>query len=298
MPNNIFYDKFSKMTDEKFLELLTSSINEPFFEKTRLPGFPQDEIQKNFVGSSGEATLREAFHFYSIVKTYVAKHSFLHSDTKILDFGCGWGRMARFFLKDVKAENLYGVDVDSDIIDTCNKIMHYGNYLAVEPFPPTTFQDNSFDVIYAYSVFSHLSEGAHIKWVSEFKRILKPDGLLLVTTQGRSFLDFCASCRPKLTFLDKIKDVVGLYQPQYETLWHKALSKSFVNTESSKKDYDKGKFLFSPTGGGPYRPSTFYGEAIIPRQYVENEWTKYLRFIDFVDDRSFMPQALIVMQKD
>jgi hypothetical protein len=30
---------------------------------------------------------------------------------------------------------------------------------------------------------------------------------------------------------------------------------------------------------------------------VQERWTPYLKFVDFVDDRTAMPQALIVMQK-
>lgn len=36
---------------------------------------------------------------------------------------------------------------------------------------------------------------------------------------------------------------------------------------------------------------------MIPRAYIEREWTKYLEFRDFVDDRTLSFQAIVVMQK-
>jgi hypothetical protein len=70
-----------------------------------------------------------------------------------------------------------------------------------------------------------------------------------------------------------------------------------VDTEAALADYDRGKFLYSPTGGGGPRDASFYGEAVIPQKYVEQEWTKYLDFCDFTYDPAIIPQSLIVMQK-
>jgi len=63
----------------------------------------------------------------------------------------------------------------------------------VPALPPVEFPAGFFDIIYAYSVFSHLNEDTHLKWIEEFSRILKAGGLLLVTTQARRFIDFCES---------------------------------------------------------------------------------------------------------
>jgi hypothetical protein len=83
----------------------------------------------------------------------------------------------------------------------------------------------------------------------------------------------------------------------HEFAWHQALSKSFVETEAALAAYAAGEFLYAPTGGGPALPSEFYGEAIIPEAYVRRNWTASLNLVAFVDDRSVVPQALIVMQK-
>jgi hypothetical protein len=70
-----------------------------------------------------------------------------------------------------------------------------------------------------------------------------------------------------------------------------------VDRDQALNDYDAGTFLHSPSGGGDFRPSSFYGETLIPKRYVVDVWTKWLRFVDFRDDPQFLPQALVVMQK-
>ncbi|MEG4400396.1 methyltransferase domain-containing protein [Microcoleus sp. N9_A2] len=270
------------LSDQEWLEVIVKSVEHPFVDGIELPGFPPDDIQRNIVGSSGKQALGEGFNFYSEIKRYAANLGVpLTRDSHILDFGCGWAQMMRFFLKDVVADNLYGIDVDPAMIDICVNTVRQGNYSVVKPEPPTQFSNNSFDVVYAYSVFSHLSEPVHIKWVEEFSRILKPGGILIVTTQARRFIEFCRSLRGQ----------------NHEFAWYNALANSFLDTEAAFADYDNGKFLYSPTGGGPTRPASFYGEAVVSPGYVKREWTKYLTFCDFVDDPTLLPQAVIIMQK-
>ena len=43
----------------------------------------------------------------------------------------------------------------------------------------------SFGLIYALSVFSHLSEPLQRAWVAEFRRLLRPGGLLVLSVLGR-----------------------------------------------------------------------------------------------------------------
>ena len=249
----------------------------------KLPGFPSEELQNNTVGLSGKAALLDAFNFYQEIKRYAAKlHIPLQSNTRVLDFGCGWGRVIRFFFKDLIHTNLYGIDIVPEMINTCVSTVGYGNYSQLnQPNPPTIFSNDSFDIIYAYSVFSHLSEPIHLEWLEEFFRILKPGGMLIVTTRPRRWIDVCKTLRDQ-----------PIRNPHQD-----GLANSFQDHESAFLDYDNGKVLYSPVGGGEVCDASFYGETLIPQTYVEQVWSKHFIFRDFVDDPSIIPQAIIVVQK-
>ena len=62
-------------------------------------------------------------------------------------------------------------------------------------------------------------------------------------------------------------------------------------------DYDAGKMLYAANGGGEGLPPDVYGDAVVPRGHIEKCWGKHLRLLEFIDDRTYLPQALVVMQK-
>lgn len=272
--------------DSKYLQLMLKSLSQPYINGVKMPGFPDSNIQRQFSGAVNvnEQALHGGFRFYQHVKRICKSLGTpISEETRILDFGCGWGRIARFFFKDVARENFFGVDIDPDMISFCTSAMQYGVYTAVQPEPPMAFESGTLDVIFAYSVFSHLAEPVALKWIEEFARVLKPNGVLLATTQGSAFLDFCKSLQGQ--------------EGTLEFGWHQALAKSFIPIEKSKEEYAEGRFLYAPTGGGGPRDKSFYGEALIPKKYIEQNFTPFLILREFIDDPQQLPQALFVMQK-
>lgn len=266
----------SGLTDDEWLDVVIQSIREPRFAGFELPRVPPDDFQQRYNSQVGEANLQLAFKFYSIVKQYMARFGGpLRPDSRVLDFGCGWGRVTRMFLKDVLGTNLCGIDVDPLAIEWCRETLCHGTYELNDTNPPTKCQPRSFDLICAYSVFSHLSEPVHLRWIEEFSRLLKDGGALIVTTLGPSFIRVCQSFREK-------EQLEGS---------QKSVARSFVDADAALADYDSGKYLFAPN------PTDVYGMSLISRAYVEREWTKFLEFRDFIDDPALRPQALIVMQK-
>jgi len=283
--DNLFYETMKNYSDEEFLEFLCSAEHKSVINEIEIPGFPNQEIQLLSVGSSGGESLRnEGWSFYKLVKYYVTKlKGAINPEMKILDFGCGWGRMIRFYFKDIYKENIYGIDVDPDMINICNETLLYGNYIKCNPHPPTSFESGTFDFIFAYSVFSHLRDDAALSWIQEFSRILKPRGVLVATTQGEGFLDYCKQLQES---------------PSMQlTGWHEMIANCFEPIEETLSKYRAGEFIYAPTGGGEIRDSSFYGEAMVPKRHIENIFGKFLAFRDYFYDISRMPQAVFVMQK-
>lgn len=113
-----------------------------------------------------------------------AKHKIALTDgANILDFGCGCGRIIRHFASQNKY-NLFGSDLNPDLISWCDKNLTFGKFCTNNLVPPLNYEDSFFDLIYARSVFTHLGKELQLEWINELKRILRPDGLLYFTTHG------------------------------------------------------------------------------------------------------------------
>ncbi len=108
------------------------------------------------------------------------------SDSKVLDFGCGPGRTLRWWAAHPAHPKLYGTDIDAETLAWARKNLPVETYRN-DPLPPLPFADGLFDVIYSISVFTHLDEQYQDRWLAELKRVLKDNGVALLTV--RSDLD-------------------------------------------------------------------------------------------------------------
>lgn len=98
-----------------------------------------------------------------------------------LDFGCGCGRISRFVGRSPAVERLHGVDVDAALVAWAGARLP-GSFATMGPEPPLEFETESFDLVYAISIFTHYTEREQFRWLEELSRILKPGGLLIATT--------------------------------------------------------------------------------------------------------------------
>lgn len=125
---------------------------------------------------------------------------------KILDWGCGPARVVRHLPIFLKDSDIYGSDYNEETIQWCKENISGVNFSVNSINPPLTYQENFFNAIYALSVFTHLSEKNHYTWIRELYRILKPGGVLLITTQGNSFTGKLSSAEKEI--FDKGRIVV------------------------------------------------------------------------------------------
>jgi SAM-dependent methyltransferase len=271
---------FSGLEDEAWFWANTEGYREDARLRELLPAMPDDFTQLRFTGVAGDRTLREGFEAYRLFKEIFQQHGGDLARARVLDYGCGWGRIIRFFLKDVLPEQLWGIDCFDEVLQVSKDTNPWCHFELVNAFPPSTLADDSFDFIYSYSVFSHLSEDAHLAWLREFKRILKPGGLLIATTRKREFIELCRR-------LNQGGDVA---------IHKRGVAESFPQTERALQDYDEGKYCYHPAGGGGPLDSSFFGETCIPKAYVLQHWTNQFEFLDFIDDERCL-QSVIVVKK-
>lgn len=270
------------LSDDDWASLLKESVRSRLIDGQLFPKFPPDSVQSQFVGSANESAISEALEFYRLYKGYSAALGMplIYDHSKILDFGCGWGRFLRFFWRDVIPGNIHGVDIDPDILKFCRDADIQAELRAIIPRGKLPYPDNYFSHIFAYSVFTHLPEDVHIHWLAELARVAQPGCIFICTTEPRRFLDFVAS--------------IPLEAPSD---WHAGLKGAAGDIDVSYRKFDRGEYVYIPTGGGEYRDQSVYGDAIIPLPYIEKNWTRFFAFRDYIDDPNRFWQAVYIGQR-
>ena len=98
---------------------------------------------------------------------------------KVLDLGCGNGRYFPSFKE--KRINYFGIDFSEKLIEIAKNKYPEGNFQVGDalnlPFP-----ENFFDKVYSIATLHHIpSKEFRLQFLKEIKRILKPEGLLILT---------------------------------------------------------------------------------------------------------------------
>jgi SAM-dependent methyltransferase len=102
---------------------------------------------------------------------------------RVLDFGCGCGRIARHW-SGLAGPELHGCDYNPDVVAWCERNLPFMRMAENELDPPSPYESGSFGLIYVLSVLTHLDERRQRAWMEEFRRILRPGGVLVFTTLG------------------------------------------------------------------------------------------------------------------
>ena len=165
----------------------------------------------------------------------------LGRDDRVLDVGCGIGRMARPLAGYLSSEGSYdGFDVNREGIAWCreryarhpnfrfqavdlfNRRYNPGGTHAADTFR-FPYDDASFDLVVCTSVLTHLLEGEADRYVAEIARVLVPRGRVLATwflldagsraaiAAGRAGLPFLAPEEPVAVVSDELPEEAVAY---------------------------------------------------------------------------------------
>jgi SAM-dependent methyltransferase len=147
------------------------------------------------------------------------------------------------------------IDVNAEAIAWLSGHVPRIDARAEQPLPPTSFPDESFDLIVSISLFTHLPESSQFAWLAEVNRLLTKDGIAVLTTHGETAYEgFREARRP------------GITTGQLSAL-------------RARGSLEAEGFVFepepNPTGRSPGVEST-YGLAFHSHAYVRDRWGEIL----------------------
>lgn len=185
-----------------------------------------------------------------------------YSFDHILDFGCGSGRVLRNLRDAPSTCTLYGTDIDPELTAWCANNLKNVRVNTNGYNPPLTYPDNTFDLIYSISVFTHLDQDYQNLWLAELQRVAKPGSILILTVHGEPCINYLV--------------------PSYQ-----------------KEVRDKG-FLFVKSATGKLKLDKlpdFYQCSYHTKDYVKRVWSEYFDIIHHKEQFINNHQDAVVLRK-
>ncbi len=151
--------------------------------------------------------------------------------SKVLDAGCGRGRLPRYWAKwgaAAKQPTFTGFDLLPEKL-TLSKDSAYETLVQQDITQPWQFDDASFDAVICEQVLEHLDDQALAFALAEMRRVLKPGGAVLIGTPVFKQIEalFVPIFSPINKLLHKLKDANDPGHEQHLTL--NQLSKNIEN---------------------------------------------------------------------
>jgi SAM-dependent methyltransferase len=223
-----------------------------------LPGAPDSDRQRQWNGTSGLELLTQSQDFYATARARFAEHGRTPlADARVLDFGCGWGRLTRFFARDVGPGALCACDPVEEILEIC-RATRVPARLARSDFVPDRLPfDETFDLVYSFSVFTHLSERVHEACLRALHSAIAPGGILIATIRPPSYLWRNPLIQDGLRSLGA-DPLAALERPRYVFVPHPA-------------DRDHPQLVGDEMD---------YGETVISIPYIRDRWGDRFELVD------------------
>jgi SAM-dependent methyltransferase len=83
---------------------------------------------------------------------------------------------------------VHGSDLNPRLVAWCRRRLRFATFTENGLAPPLPHADGQFGLVYALSVFTHLPAALQTAWMQELWRVLRPGGLLFLTTHGRHYM--------------------------------------------------------------------------------------------------------------
>jgi SAM-dependent methyltransferase len=166
---------------------------------------PPPELRLGYGRSADEYLANGQRHVQNMLDLLRASGARLERSTRILDFGCGAGRMIRWLAALSGPCEVWGTDISAEHIVWCTQhLAPPFHFLVNTILPHLPFEDRYFDVVYAGSVFTHIDDLAPM-WFLELRRVLRAAGKLYVTIHDRHSIELLTHAWREVPFAEFLR---------------------------------------------------------------------------------------------
>ena len=160
-----------------------------------LPRMAAVDIQNTWTGDSGMRLLGQSLSFMRLLESISTRESGRSlQGRRILDFGCGYGRLMRLLYYHTDPANVVGVDAWEQSLEICRKDGLLGTFVKSDDVP-RDLGVGGVDLAFSYSVFTHLSEEAFLATLAAVRETLAPAGLFVFTIRPVEFWRYIESVK-------------------------------------------------------------------------------------------------------
>jgi SAM-dependent methyltransferase len=249
----------------------TLVFGDPGLSKYVAP-FPPHHLMENVSGLTSEADFAaHGITIYQAIQNASPKP--MAAFRRILDFGCGCGRLARLF-KGYPG-NMTGCDVDERHVEWINNNLSHMTAVRTQPNAPLPFAEGSFDAIISISVFSHLDEDSQKLYLRELARVSSDGACLFLTTHGERALRRALGEERIFRMLD-------------------ISAASLTQAAAGMRD---GHYNFILQNGHLTSATYRYGITFIPESYIRRVWSEFFEIVSVVGGAIHDFQDITVLRK-
>ncbi len=116
---------------------------------------------------------------------------------RVLDFGCGYGRVLRFLRVRFPHADITASDIDPVALDFCQREFSLESVMSDEDFQKLSLP-RKYDLIWCGSLITHIDERGTTDLLKFFHDHLLPGGLCVVTSVGQSSMQWIQTKRTQL----------------------------------------------------------------------------------------------------
>lgn len=233
-------------------------------------GFASDHPDISYTVRAGLANIR-------VIDRFWRRHRKPKGKYRVLEFGCGSGRLLRFPCEFGEGIEVIGCEVNPKAVDWLNQNFPCDIHLMTKKHD-VSFVSGKLDLIYAWSIFTHFSESEQKMWLKALVEKLNPGGLLIATFKSTDMLERLETDESyrRLSRADSVDMVDLKLQAKSGFVFYECYDAS----ASSDHGVDASSF----------------GQAYISHDYIRSAWSDFGEVAD-IDVAVPSWQDIVVLRK-